>query len=141
MNHFLNIINCVINLQVDLKTNKVLSYLLASILIFMAGILPALIWLDPYEEYNIVPVDMNEFYNKREIIEEFLKNNISALSPKKEILGSRFNISSLDFFLYDNKVFVTYEDRARSYRALITYKINAVSVVIVDFKIIEEVEF
>ncbi len=128
-------------LQADLKTNKILSYLLALTLVFMAAILPVLIWLEPYEEYQIKQVDLTEFHNKREIIHEFLKKNIKVLSPKKEELGSKFTISQLDFFLHEDKVFVTYEDRLRSYKALFIYDINATEVVVVDFRIVEQFEF
>ena len=125
----------------DIKTNKVLSYILSVTLVAMAAILPVLIWLEPYEINSIKQVDMKDFHGKKEVVTEFIRLNINSISPKKTSLGQPFKISSLSFFLHEDKVVVNYEDNVNSYEAIIEFRASKDDVEIISFKIIKKFEF
>lgn len=50
-----------------------------------------------------------EVISQQNLVVAYLEDNISQLSPEKEVLGGKFYLTSLDF-INDNEVIITYED-------------------------------
>ena len=72
---------------------------------------------------------------EQEIISEYLKENISELSPEKEVLGGKFYITSIDF-LSDQKIIAEYEDGHIALKAEIDFEyLDSENIVIKNFKI------
>ncbi len=69
-------------------------------------------------------------------VENYIKENISNLSPKKEVLGGKFFVTNLNF-IDDNQVEVEYEDGHVFYKANISYEFQNGELVINDFVIDE----
>ena len=73
---------------------------------------------------------------EQEIISEYLKENISELSPEKEVLGGKFYITSIDF-LSDQKIIAEYEDGHIALKAEIDFEyLDSENIVIKNFEII-----
>lgn len=72
---------------------------------------------------------------EQEIISEYLKENISELSPEKEVLGGKFYITSIDF-LSDQKLIAEYEDGHIALKAEIDFEyLDSENIIIENFKI------
>ena len=75
-------------------------------------------------------------------VENYLRENISDLSPQKEVLGGKFYINKIDW-VEDNLGFVEYEDGHILLKASFDYKINTsnqnndYSLIIENFKIMQ----
>ncbi|MBD3248096.1 hypothetical protein GF382_02295 [Candidatus Falkowbacteria bacterium] len=74
---------------------------------------------------------------ERVLVEEYLSEHLSELSPKKEVLGGKFYLGDLNFEGRD-KVVIDYEDGHIVLRADVFYEIEDGQVQILEFKIIRE---
>lgn len=71
------------------------------------------------------------------LVENYIKENISELSPEKEVLGGKFYVISL-FFTDDNSGIVSYEDGHVLFDASFDYKISESGIIdINNFNILE----
>lgn len=61
---------------------------------------------------------------QRQLTETYLRENISELSPEKEVLGGKFYVSSIDW-LEENRGKVEYEDGHILLNAEFEYQISA----------------
>jgi hypothetical protein len=78
--------------------------------------------------------------NYEQIVEQYIKDNISELSPEPEVLGGTFYVTNIDF-LEDNLLFVTYEDGHILLEAEAKYSVINGEIIIDFFRLIgEEVE-
>lgn len=84
-------------------------------------------------------IDKNKLsLEEQEHISSYLENNISELSPEKEVLGGKFFITSLDF-LSDEKLVIEYEDGHIALKAEVDFKyLNQADIVVENFKIINQ---
>lgn len=78
---------------------------------------------------------------KQNLVAEYLENNISELSPEKEVLGGKFYLTSIDF-ISDQEVIVSYEDGHIALVAKVTFTLEQKSpldkeLIIESFEIIE----
>lgn len=74
---------------------------------------------------------------QEELILEYLKKNISTLSPEKEVLGGTFYVTNFTD-TGNNSGFVEYEDGHNAYKAKVSYSLDAKGVVRVQvFEIIK----
>lgn len=82
-----------------------------------------------------------ELINRQNLVVKYLKDNISQLSPEKEVLGGKFYLTSLDF-TSDQEVIVSYEDGHIALVAKVTFTLEQKSpldkeLIIESFEIIE----
>lgn len=95
----------------------------------------------PVEENNseIIEnfVDENKLtLEEQEIISNYLEENISELSPEKEVLGGKFYITSIDF-LSNQKLIIEYEDGHIALKAEIDFEyLDSENIVIENFEIV-----
>lgn len=75
--------------------------------------------------------------NNSDLIREYLRDNLSDLSPEKEVLGGKFYITKLQF-LENNQGIVEYEDGHIALRASFNFQIDEDQVQIDNFQIIPE---
>jgi len=98
------------------------------------------------KELNIVAFDIissstvqsGKMANREEqkLVEDYIKNNLSTLSPEKEVLGGKFFVTGLSF-QSSRQATVEYEDGHNMYTAEVTYEVeNGKDVKIVEWKII-----
>jgi hypothetical protein len=86
--------------------------------------------------------NLNEdLINKQNLVVKYLEDNISQLSPEKEVLGGKFYLTSLDF-ISDQEVIVSYEDGHIALVAKVTFTLEQKNspdkeVIIESFEIIE----
>lgn len=90
--------------------------------------------------------NLNEITNteKNELSEEeqqtvfnYLQNNISEISPEKEVLGGSFYITSIDF-LNGQEAIIEYEDGHIAFKANVQFQyINQDNITINNFEIIQ----
>ncbi|OGF24866.1 hypothetical protein A2331_03310 [Candidatus Falkowbacteria bacterium RIFOXYB2_FULL_34_18] len=66
------------------------------------------------------------------LVEAYLKNNISELSPEKEVLGGKFYITKFRF-IDDGRVVIDYEDGHIALGASVLFAIKDGKVVILEF--------
>lgn len=79
---------------------------------------------------------------KQNLVAEYLENNISELSPEKEVLGGKFYLTSIDF-VSDNQAVATYEDGHIALTANIIFSVKQNDsqeneVVIENFEIVKD---
>lgn len=87
-------------------------------------------------EENLVTSNLE--VEQQEIVFEYLKKNISTLSPEKEVLGGTFYITSIDF-LDKNNLIVDYEDGHVAFTAKVTYDyIDSENIIIDAFEIVNK---
>jgi len=67
-------------------------------------------------------------------VENYIKENISELSPEKEVLGGKFFVTKLDF-PGNNQVNIEYEDGHNLFEARAVYSYEGDQVVINDFSV------
>ncbi len=72
----------------------------------------------------------------KNILENYLKNNISQISPEKEVLGGKFYITNLTEISSDTAE-VEYEDGHIALRARFNFKISNGEVSITNFTLIK----
>jgi hypothetical protein len=82
-----------------------------------------------------------EMMIKQNLVVEYLEDNISNLSPEKEVLGGKFYLTSVDF-LNDSEAIVSYEDGHIALTAKTTFSLKQndsqeMEVVIDKFEIIK----
>lgn len=82
-----------------------------------------------------------ELINRQNLVVKYLEDNISQLSPEKEVLGGKFYLTSLDF-ISDQEVIVSYEDGHIALVAKVTFTLEQKSpldkeLIIESFEIIE----
>lgn len=74
---------------------------------------------------------------QKEVIVEYLKNNISTLSPEKEVLGGTYYVTKFTD-TDNNSGIVEYEDGHNAYKAKVFYSMDAKrGIQINSFEIIE----
>jgi len=74
---------------------------------------------------------------QKEVVVEYLKNNISILSPEKEVLGGTFYVTNFTD-TGNNSGIVEYEDGHNAYKAKASYSIDDKNRFQIDlFEIIE----
>ena len=76
---------------------------------------------------------------KKFLLNEYLKNHISEISPQKEVLGGKFYITSLEISQED-KATVEYEDGHIVIKAIFDFQIRNNEVSINNFKILPQEE-
>ncbi len=79
---------------------------------------------------------------KQNLVVKYLENNISELSPEKEVLGGKFYLTSIDF-VSDNQAVATYEDGHIALTANIIFSVKQNDsqeneVVIENFEIVKD---
>jgi len=67
--------------------------------------------------------------------EEYIKNNISELSPEKEVLGGKFFVTKFEF-LGSNEAEIEYEDGHNSFGANVIFDVEGDEIIIYDFSVI-----
>ena len=75
--------------------------------------------------------------NRQALVEEYLKENISALSPEKEVLGGKFYITRFRF-TGDNTVTIDYEDGHIAFIADVSYDVQDGQVIVENFSISDD---
>ncbi len=86
-------------------------------------------------EQNNIPVSKILTENDKETIRDYLKDNISQLSPEKEVLGGKFYITDIQF-VDNNNLIVDYEDGHIAFKAKIKFEVDySGGVNIVNFEI------
>ena len=73
---------------------------------------------------------------EQKLVTDYMKENISELSPEKEILGGKFYITDVYFKNLKNAV-VSYEDGHVSMTANVEFKINNKEVEIISFELVK----
>jgi hypothetical protein len=78
----------------------------------------------------------SSYSDEQVLVSDYIRNNISSLSPEKEVLGGTFYILKMDF-LENKEILVEYEDGHNLYQAKAVYEINTHNQVKINsFKII-----
>jgi len=86
---------------------------------------------------NNIPVVQITTNDQKEMIMEYLRNNISKLSPEKEVLGGKFYITNTAF-VDNNNLIVDYEDGHIALKARIKFEIDDLNnIKILNFEIIK----
>jgi hypothetical protein len=99
-------------------------------------------WIEHGKPNSPKPTTICSKIEKEQLVEKYLRDNISALSTKKEVLGGKFYITKL-IWIGDNSGIIEYEDGHIVLKATFDFEIktnelnNDYSVVIYNFKIIE----
>lgn len=84
------------------------------------------------------PTTLCKKFENKLILSEYLMNNISVISPIKEVLGGKFFITNLDC-RNSNLCEVEYEDGHILLKASFNYSIGVEKIVMIEnFKIIKE---
>ncbi len=87
---------------------------------------------------NIVSEGNLSQEEKEILVENYIKENISTLSPEEAVLGGTFMVSSITFFS-GNEAVVDYEDGHIALSALATYEVSSGGEVeIKNFEVIED---
>lgn len=123
----------------------VLAILIIALIVFLIIINNS---VAPTPENNILPEENNIENNyedsqenltkieKQETVTDYLRANISDLSPEEEVLGGTFYITSVDF-LDDNNLIVEYEDGHIALIAEVEYEyLDSDNIIINSFNII-----
>lgn len=102
-----------------------------TLLILVAVIILGFFLLRGKEKTNGIPVV------KQELVESYIRENISSLSPEEEVLGGSFYVTSVDFE-DDNSCVVEYEDGHIALKARAEFEVSSDDQVeITSFQIIE----
>jgi len=70
-------------------------------------------------------------------LNKYLQENISQLSPEKEVLGGKFYITNIEYKNSDQAL-IEYEDGHIALKAEITFKIENENITITNFKLIND---
>lgn len=65
----------------------------------------------------------DEKITEQNFVSKYLENNISELSPEKEVLGGKFFITSIDF-ICNNEAIISYEDGHIALRANVDFSVK-----------------
>lgn len=92
-----------------------------------------------FASLNNISSENNLSQEEREIlVENYIKENISTLSPEEAVLGGTFMVTSVTFF-NDNEVLVDYEDGHIALSGLAVYEVSGDGdVEVKKFEIIED---
>jgi len=71
------------------------------------------------------------------LLQEYLKENISTLSPTKEVLGGKFYLTNLEYENANNAI-ASYEDGHIALKAQVNFEVKEKQVKILGFEIIEQ---
>lgn len=127
---------------------KKLIKFLVLILVFVLVIV-LMFFLKNYKIEKIIPIENNqniieEVANKnlsledQEKISDFIKENISALSPEKEVLGGKFYITNIEF-ISNNLCKVEYEDGHIALSGNLEFVFSEdKEIKVIEFKILED---
>lgn len=88
---------------------------------------------------NLTPIENSLSQEDKDFfVENFIKANISTLSPKEAVLGGTFIVTSVTF-LNESEALVEYEDGHIALKAMASYEVSSSGdVEIKNFKIIED---
>lgn len=78
---------------------------------------------NPKIEKPIIPCGQSE---ERAVVEKYVSENISNLSPQKEVLGGNFYVTNITW-IEDKLARVEYEDGHIALKAIFDYKITSIS--------------
>jgi len=133
------------------KKSLILLIIIAIIVLALA--IFSVKFLSPKERENVKTKEIDfgimdetnlneELISKQNLVVEYLENNISELSPEKEVLGGKFYLTSVDF-LNDSEAIVSYEDGHIALNAKIIFSLKQndslqKEVVIEKFEIIKD---
>jgi hypothetical protein len=95
---------------------KKTGFIIILIAIIIVGFL---IWQKGSPEIKNPELTLTE---KQELVEEYLRENISELSPEKEVLGGNFYVTNIEFVANDSCL-VDYEDGHIALRAEVNFQI------------------
>lgn len=95
---------------------KKIGFIIILIAIIIVGFL---IWQKGSPEIKNPELTLIE---KQELVEEYLRENISELSPEKEVLGGKFYITEIEFIAGDSCL-VDYEDGHIALQAEVNFQI------------------
>ncbi len=73
---------------------------------------------------------------EQQAVFNYLQDNISEISPEKEVLGGRFYLTSIDF-LNEEEAVIEYEDGHIAFSANIKFEYTAEKITINKFEIIQ----
>lgn len=98
-------------------------------------------WIEHGKPTASKPTTLCSKIEREQAVEKYLEENISALSPQKEVLGGKFYITKTTFLRNDSGV-IEYEDGHILVKATFGYKIitnsdNSYTIQIDNFKIFE----
>lgn len=104
------------------------------ILLILVAIVVLGFFLLKEEKTNEIPVA------KQELVEDYIRENISSLSPEEEVLGGSFYVTSVDFE-DENSCLVEYEDGHIALKARAEFEVSSdEQVEITSFQVIEPEE-
>lgn len=104
------------------------------LLILVAVVVLGFFLLKEEEKANEIPVA------KQELVEDYIRENISSLSPEEEVLGGSFYVTSVDFE-DENSCLVEYEDGHIALKARAEFEVSSdEQVEITSFQVIEPEE-
>lgn len=98
-------------------------------------------WIEHGKPSSLPPTIPCTEIEKKLAVEQYLKENISTISPEKEVLGGKFYITKIDW-LENNSGIVEYEDGHIALKATFDYEVqinkndDKYSVVITNFNIL-----
>lgn len=95
-------------------------------------------WMPHGNPSSLKPTTLCSKIEKEQIVEKYLRDNISTISPQKEVLGGKFYITKL-IWVGDSSGIIEYEDGHIVVKATFDFEIKTDeqnSVVISNFKII-----
>ena len=98
-------------------------------------------WMEHGKPSAPKPTVICSTYDKEKLVENYLRENISAISPRKEVLGGKFYITKI-IWMGNDSAAIEYEDGHIVVAATLDYEIktdkNSSSLVIINnFKIAE----
>jgi hypothetical protein len=85
---------------------------------------------------NISPRDPN-LTNEQNLVKDYLNSRLSELSPTKEVLGGKFQITKIDF-VGAREANISYEDGHIALEANVKYSLDAQQLKVESFKITKE---
>jgi hypothetical protein len=98
-------------------------------------------WVEHGKPNSAKPTILCSKIEKEQTVEKYLRENISAISPQKEVLGGKFYITKI-IWIGDNSGIIEYEDGHIVVKATFDFEIqtnnqnNDYSVIINNFKLI-----
>jgi len=90
-------------------------------------------------EFNQSEAIATHLADGKSMVVEYLRQNISELSPQKEVLGGKFYITSIEF-ISDNEAVIEYEDGHNPYKAQASFYIQPNGVRINSFVLVAGVK-
>lgn len=97
--------------------------LIISAIIVIAFVMLKFSQIGQPEQENITPPLNNSLSNIENLVQDYLNNHITELSPEPAVLGGTFYITNTTF-LDNNRILIEYEDGHISYTARAQYEIS-----------------